>query len=235
MKSQRNIRPVSRSWRPRNVKVPGWMVKPPGHDVQKNQTTNGRVFQNGGGPPKSSILIGFSIINHPFWGTPIFGNTQIYITKHLAAFVFLRSRKVPTPHQTTTLTKTRHHAFPPEDSWSPLASCNDRLNKDLPWKPKDHENPALGKKVFNMFNLQKRHYAHKLSQAQPFCSEHTKVDQHGMFSTQLPQHQNGKAKLKGRWKSGMLQWRMLEECLQVFALFKHQIQVTKYKSVFSDL
>ena len=28
---------------------------------------------------KSSILIGFSIINHPFWGTPIFGNTHIYI------------------------------------------------------------------------------------------------------------------------------------------------------------
>ena len=26
-------------------------------------------------PPKSSILIGFSTINHPFWGTPIFGNT----------------------------------------------------------------------------------------------------------------------------------------------------------------
>jgi len=29
------------------------------------------------GTPKSSTLIGFSIINHPFWGTPIFGNTQI--------------------------------------------------------------------------------------------------------------------------------------------------------------
>ena len=28
------------------------------------------------GTPKSSILIGFSIINHPFWGTPIFGNTH---------------------------------------------------------------------------------------------------------------------------------------------------------------
>ena len=28
-------------------------------------------------PPKSSILIGFSIINHPFWGTPIFGNTNL--------------------------------------------------------------------------------------------------------------------------------------------------------------
>ena len=29
------------------------------------------------GTPKSSILIGFSTINHPFWGTPIFGNTYI--------------------------------------------------------------------------------------------------------------------------------------------------------------
>ncbi len=28
------------------------------------------------GTPKSSILIGCSIINHPFWGTIIFGNTQ---------------------------------------------------------------------------------------------------------------------------------------------------------------
>ena len=29
-----------------------------------------------GFPPKSSILIGISIINHPFWGTTIFGNIQ---------------------------------------------------------------------------------------------------------------------------------------------------------------
>jgi len=29
------------------------------------------------GTPKSPILIGFSIINHPFLGTPIFGNTHI--------------------------------------------------------------------------------------------------------------------------------------------------------------
>ena len=33
------------------------------------------------GTPKSSILIGFSIINHPFWGTPIFGNTHVLIRK----------------------------------------------------------------------------------------------------------------------------------------------------------
>ena len=31
------------------------------------------------GTPKSSILIGFSIINHPFWRTPIFGNTHIFM------------------------------------------------------------------------------------------------------------------------------------------------------------
>ena len=34
------------------------------------------------GTPKSSILIGFSIINHPFWGTPIFGNTHVILSKH---------------------------------------------------------------------------------------------------------------------------------------------------------
>ena len=32
------------------------------------------------GTPKSSILIGFSIINHPFWGTPIL-ETPISIPK----------------------------------------------------------------------------------------------------------------------------------------------------------
>ena len=35
------------------------------------------VSKNSGFSPKSSILIGFSIINHPFWGTTIFGNTYI--------------------------------------------------------------------------------------------------------------------------------------------------------------
>ena len=31
------------------------------------------------GTPKSPILIEFSIVNHPFWDTPIFGNTHIDI------------------------------------------------------------------------------------------------------------------------------------------------------------
>ena len=30
------------------------------------------------GTPKSATLIGFSIINHPLWGTPIFGNTHMF-------------------------------------------------------------------------------------------------------------------------------------------------------------
>ena len=34
-------------------------------------------LQKKGGPPKLSILIRFSIINHPFWVTLIFGNTHL--------------------------------------------------------------------------------------------------------------------------------------------------------------
>ena len=36
------------------------------------------------GTPKSSILIGVSIVNHPFWGTPIFGNAHIFRGKQTA-------------------------------------------------------------------------------------------------------------------------------------------------------
>ena len=37
-----------------------------------------------GGTPKSSISMGFSTINHPFWGTPIYGNLQIWNTANPA-------------------------------------------------------------------------------------------------------------------------------------------------------
>ena len=39
-------------------------------------TYNHMDVSENNGTPKSSILIGFSIINHPFWGTPI-GDTHI--------------------------------------------------------------------------------------------------------------------------------------------------------------
>ena len=38
------------------------------------------------GTPKSSISIGFSIINHPFWGTTIFGTTHIDSRVELQTF-----------------------------------------------------------------------------------------------------------------------------------------------------
>ena len=40
------------------------------------------------GTPKSSILIGVSIINHPFWGTSTFGNTHMFIFKGALCFLF---------------------------------------------------------------------------------------------------------------------------------------------------
>ena len=47
--------------------------------LQDSEIINTRMFPKiVGFPPKSSILIGFSIINHPFWGTPIFENTHKY-------------------------------------------------------------------------------------------------------------------------------------------------------------
>ena len=49
------------------------------------------VFSKNSGTPKSSILIGFSIINHPFWGTTIFGNT--YFTSWFVLVKFHRDRK----------------------------------------------------------------------------------------------------------------------------------------------
>ena len=46
------------------------------HDLYIHNEHMGVSKNNG--TPKSSILIGFFIINHPFWGTPIFGSTPIY-------------------------------------------------------------------------------------------------------------------------------------------------------------
>ena len=56
------------------------------HDLKTSPKTQGEVdhgesnemaVSKNNGTAKSCILIGFSIINHPFWGTSIFGNTQI--------------------------------------------------------------------------------------------------------------------------------------------------------------
>ena len=45
------------------LSVVAWFIKP----------TNYRGVSINGGTPKSSNLMGFSLINQPFWGTPIYG------------------------------------------------------------------------------------------------------------------------------------------------------------------
>ena len=47
------------------------------------------------GTSKSSILIGFSIINHPFWGTPIFGNTHMVDSSEKRRSLLSQQKKPP--------------------------------------------------------------------------------------------------------------------------------------------
>ena len=51
--------------------------------VLKNCCEYMSVSKNRGGPLKSSILNGLSIIKYQFWGTPIFGNTHITAQSNL--------------------------------------------------------------------------------------------------------------------------------------------------------
>ena len=43
----------------------------------RNQAYGG--FLSHRGTPKSSNLVGFAIIKHPFWGTPIYGNHHMFL------------------------------------------------------------------------------------------------------------------------------------------------------------
>ena len=62
------------------------------------------MFPKNSGTPKSSILIGFSIINHPFWGSPIFGNIHItsyvYDKRSIPRETFFLRDFLPTFHST---------------------------------------------------------------------------------------------------------------------------------------
>ena len=91
------IRHLKKSWvdppsfpYPKLVRAKGWVLRTKLEDIfwgiqlfgpffscKKTCNTKWLFPKIVGFPPKSSILIGFSIINHPFWGTTIFGNTQI--------------------------------------------------------------------------------------------------------------------------------------------------------------
>ena len=51
------------------------------------------------GTPKSSVLIGFSIINHPFWGIPIFGNSHMTPHQKTVETAVLAVGRFPPAHQ----------------------------------------------------------------------------------------------------------------------------------------
>ena len=58
----------------KNMRKSKWIIISPRFGVKINNTW---VFPKNNGTLKSSILIGVSIINHPFWGTPIFRNIHL--------------------------------------------------------------------------------------------------------------------------------------------------------------
>ena len=60
----------------------GRVTKSHAKEVTQNFLRINMGVSENSGTPKSSILIGFSIENHPsFWGTPIFGNTHMTFEK----------------------------------------------------------------------------------------------------------------------------------------------------------
>ena len=67
------------------------------------------------GTPKSSILIGFSIINPSFWGTPIFGNTHMrkscHQSPHITATGYLPILRI----KNTDI--SAHLKLPPATCW----------------------------------------------------------------------------------------------------------------------
>ena len=87
------------------------------------------VSKNRGGPPKSSILIGFSLINHPFWGTTIFGNTQIW-SSWITSPKFLR---ISSKSQCSQCSTTRRCVAPVPDvfQWHPAIGAHQHREGDL--------------------------------------------------------------------------------------------------------
>ena len=64
---------ASDNWQSALIHIICVMVEP----AQAGTITHVRVSQKGG-TSKSSSLMGFSIINHPFWGSPTYGNPHVW-------------------------------------------------------------------------------------------------------------------------------------------------------------
>ena len=95
------------------VLTPQWMR--PGVKGRKGQWIPKMDVSENCGTPKSSILIGFSIINHPFWGTPIFGNTQRF--SKLIHFRFTNGARWATRPRSSVLLGTQMMRDPSLVTW----------------------------------------------------------------------------------------------------------------------
>jgi len=93
-------------------------------DVSKNRDT-----------PKSSILIGCSIINHPFWGTPIFGNTYIKKFKK----TLQTNSRLSCLWSERWLELSRQKVFPALEDWFPNGWINCWLPTRI-WLPNWYPN-----------------------------------------------------------------------------------------------
>ena len=86
------------------------------------------------GTSKSSILIRLSIINHPFWGTPIFGNTQLTPVEKWQRFLLNNPHLGSCFLHSPALLCSRKP--PSEDGWNAFFLAQQTKNLEL-----KHENP----------------------------------------------------------------------------------------------
>ena len=82
------------------------------------------VSKNRGTPISSPILIGFSMINHAFWGTPIFGNTHMSNT-----FIIASIRQITPSPESSTNPFQKPLGSPAETKGERGEGCNLRLPK----------------------------------------------------------------------------------------------------------
>ena len=99
------------------------LVQPPTRKLFSNYLILG-VSLNAG-TPKSSIVIGISMINHPFWGTPIFGNTHFRVVINYYKLVPPRQGK------TTSLPRIRCLIICRTSCVKPAAQCYMNLWRTL--------------------------------------------------------------------------------------------------------
>ena len=92
-----------------------------GQRSQDSETYGGFQKIGGGSPQIIHFLIGFSIINHPFWGTPILGNPHIGIVALWGIFWFKKKQQLEVAARKESGLQWNHLWLQPPSLWSLLA------------------------------------------------------------------------------------------------------------------